>query len=262
MVISRGGTVEVNTGQTSAVNRGDVLALPLEIRNIPSLGTGNGIGAFTFDLTWDKNVVTVSSLTAATITGWTINTGTIDSVNGTVRITGYTANSYFTANVTIATLNLSATGALGSSTPVGVTVVSLGDKDSNAVGAAAVSATVRIINPLAETSIAPFTDTDSVVTVSVNINRVKDRLDGRTSVVPGGIGAYSATAACAPASGIEYVAVREVAPYVDPVFNATTGIFAVFSVASPMQPSNSTVARLVPKLVGDCNTSYTLTVSF
>ncbi|MEW6141538.1 MAG: CARDB domain-containing protein [Chloroflexota bacterium] len=114
----------------------------------------------------------------------------------------------------------------------------------------------------ASTAMATSLDSDGVAVVDIKINQITDANTGASAIIPGGIGAYSATASASLTAGIEWVSVRGVAPYLNPTLNTTTGVFGVSSVASPQQPSNSTVAKLVPKLVGDKDTSYTMSVTF
>ena len=183
-------SVQVNDGNTITLSTGSSRSnIPVAIKNILNLDAGNGVGAFTFTITWNKDVVRVDTLTGATITSWNITPGTPNNTTGSVTIAGFT---------------------------------------------------------------------------------------GTTADIPGGIASFSATASSragaggqnpgvAPLgafAGTELLGVREVAPYLGPTLNATTGAFGVATVASPAQPGNSTLARLVPKLTGDDLTRYTLTVSF
>ncbi|MEW6141817.1 MAG: C1 family peptidase [Chloroflexota bacterium] len=122
---------------------------------------------------------------------------------------------------------------------------------------------------VAETALIQGIDAGDIAVVSVKINRIKDPATGNTATIAGGIGAYSATASSAQAtgmiggfSGMEFTGVGEVTPYLNPTFNATTGVFGVSNVASPEQPNNSTVVKLLMKLNGDKDTAYTFTVAF
>jgi hypothetical protein len=184
-------SVQVNDGNTITLSTGSSRSnIPVAIKNILNLDAGNGVGAFTFTITWNKDVVRVDTLTGATITGWNITPGTPNNTTGSVTIAGFTGT---TADIPGGIASFSATAS------------------SRAAGAGGQ-------NP----GVAP-------------------------------LGAFA---------GTELLGVREVAPYLGPTLNATTGVFGVAAVASPAQPGNSTLARLVPKLTGDDLTRYTLTVSF
>lgn len=117
------------------------------------------------------------------------------------------------------------------------------------------------VNIEAETSIALEKDTDNVIVVTVYIDRIKDPDTETTELIPGGVGSYTATATADP-SGIEILGVRGVSPYDNPTFNPGTGEFSVASVAAPEQPTNSPVAKLVVRLIGDCLTPYNLNITF
>lgn len=117
------------------------------------------------------------------------------------------------------------------------------------------------VNIVAETSIALEKDSDNVMVVTVYIDRIKDPDTDTTEIIPGGVGSYTATATVDPA-GIEVLEVRGVSPYDSPTFNPGTGIFSVASVAAPEQPTNSPVAKLVVRLIGDCLTPYSIDIAF
>ncbi|MBA7658457.1 hypothetical protein ES703_66408 [subsurface metagenome] len=164
-------------------------------------------------------------------------------------------------NVTVATLSISAVGNVGDSTSIAVTITALGDKDGNPIVATPVNAPVQITNMVAETSAYLAEDGDGVVVVVVNIDRIKDPTTGLTAIIPGGVGAYTATASTAPAGGIEFLNIRGVPPFGNVTFDPNTGIFSASS-SSPSQADNTTVAKVVPRLIGDCTTTYTGTVAF
>jgi len=104
--------------------------------------------------------------------------------------------------------------------------------------------------------------TTDVVVVNVNINRIKNTSDNSTANITGGIGSYNATASGIPGNSIQFITVHGVSPFDGPTFNATTGVFAVASVGSPIQASNTTIAEVVAILTGNVTTSVNLTVSF
>ena len=265
-------TVEVNSGNTiNLIPGGSQSGIPLDINGIPDLGAGNGVGGFTFDLSWDENVIHVDSVTAATIGGFPITAGTPNNTTGEVTITGFSFGSYLTENTTVATLEISAMGNTGDTTSIDVSITNLGDKDANPIPVTPVNAPVAIINLMAETSISQAEDNDGVVVIVVNIDRIKDPSNELTAEIPGGIGSYTATASASLhvditspdiPEGIECLDVRGVSPFDDPTFDPITCIFSVSSVSSPLQPNNTPVAKVIPKLIGDCHTAYDGTIAF
>ncbi len=124
-----------------------------------------------------------------------------------------------------------------------------------------VAPSVLVLSPVAETSLAQARDSDGVMVVKVNIDRIKDPATGLTTTIPGGVGTYTATASSTPASGIQLLNVRGVPLFPNPTFSPATGNFSASS-SSPSQADNTTVAKVVPRLSGDCNTTYDLTVAF
>ena len=118
-----------------------------------------------------------------------------------------------------------------------------------------------VVNLAAETSMLIEEDSDNIMVVTVYIDRIKNLDTGLTESIPGGVGSYTATAT-ADSSGIEILGVRGVSPYDSPTFNPGTGEFSVASVAAPEQPTNSPVAKLVVRLIGDCLTPYSLNIAF
>jgi len=253
----------VNDGASISLSTGGAMTgIPIGFKNVPEVGAGNGVGAFTFRLNWNKDVIRVDSVTGATIDAWTMIPGTPDNTAGTVIIAGLTGSNYLTADTVVGTVNITALGAAGTSTTLAVTIESFGDKNGVGIPANPLNAQVQIVNVVAETSLALARESDGVAVVNVIVNRGKNPATGATADIPGGIASFSATAGRTPAGGIEFLGVREAAPYLGPTINTTTGVFGVASVAAPTQPNNSTLAKLVPKLVGNCVTTYTLNVSF
>jgi hypothetical protein len=244
--------------------------IPISIKSIPNLGTNNGIGALTFSLSWNKDVIRVDSLTAATVSGWTITPGVPNNTAGTATLSGFTSTSFLTTDTVIGNLAITAVGAAGTSTTISITVTSLGDKDGIVIASITAGASVSIVSMVAETALTQGVDTGDIAVVNVKINRIKDPSTGNTATIPGGIGGFSATASSIQAStarlgafaGMEFTGVTAVAPYLNPTFNATAGVFGVASVVSPEQPNNSTVIKLQMKLTGDKDTAYTLNVAF
>jgi len=115
-------------------------------------------------------------------------------------------------------------------------------------------------NLVVETRLAIEKDSDNVIVITAYIDRVKDKDTGVTQPIPGGIGSYSATATAG--SGLQILQVRGVSPYVNPIFNAGTGVFSVSTVSNPQQPNNSAVAKLVIRLTGGRFTACTLGIAF
>ncbi|MEW6142748.1 MAG: Ig-like domain-containing protein [Chloroflexota bacterium] len=182
-------TFTTDTGARILVNEGNLLVIPpggvqnnvpLAIRNIPNLGTGNGVGAFTFRYTWDPAIVRVDAINAATVTGWTFTPGTIDNTQGQVNFAGLTGSAYLTTDTVIATLNVSAAPGTtsGQTGNMGVTVVSFGDKDGTAIDHTVVGCTVNIGNP-------PTMVTNPATNVTINsatLNGNLTALGGSTTV--------------------------------------------------------------------------------
>ncbi len=65
IVEASGTTVEINNGNTITLGvDGSQSDIPVEIKGLPNLGApANGLAAFQFDFSWDKNVITVDRLT-------------------------------------------------------------------------------------------------------------------------------------------------------------------------------------------------------
>lgn len=257
-------SVEVNSGNTiGIVSGGQKTAIPLLIKNIPSLGADNGLAAFTFTLNWNNALLRVDNITATSIPNFYIVAGALNPSSSSVTIAGYaTGNSYLSSDVTVADISITALGATGAIGTIGVAVSALGDKNSTPISYNTASAPVQIVSMIAETTLAQLRDTDSVSVLQVVINRIKDPSTGTTTTIPGGVGSYLAIASSSPAGGMEILSVRGAAPYNSPAFTPATGIFGVASVSAPAQPGNSTVAKLVPRLNGDCITPYTVNVAF
>jgi hypothetical protein len=188
-----------------------------------------------------------------------------------VTIAGFVSGTgYMTANTVIGNLAITALGSSGTSTTIDVSVTSLGDKDGNPVPSATAGAQVSIVTMVAETALSQGVLTGGVAVVNVKINRGKNPGSDTQADIPGGVDSFSATASSsAPTTGslgafagMELVGVVEVAPYLSPTVDTTTGVFGVASVASPEQPNNSTVTQLKVRLTGDKNTAYTFNLSF
>jgi hypothetical protein len=110
----------------------------------------------------------------------------------------------------------------------------------------------------AETTSAVAVDGDGVVVVNMLVQRVKDAADVTTDV-PGGMTGYNAFLSADPA-GVELVTVRGVADFPTPLMVGLT--FSCHDVSSPVQPADTVTAKVVLRLIGDCLTPYTVTLSY
>ncbi|MFC2071875.1 beta strand repeat-containing protein [Chloroflexota bacterium] len=137
-------TVEVNLGNTVTLGVGENQTnIPVDIKNFPDLGLGNGLGAFGFILTWDNAVINVTGVTAASAPpGYVFVPGAIEP--GTTIIGGYAISNFISGNFTVAYLAITAVGSVGESTPINVTIDELTDVDVNPVAATPVNATAKI----------------------------------------------------------------------------------------------------------------------
>jgi hypothetical protein len=123
-------------------------------------------------------------------------------------------------------------------------------------------ASVNVLMSLvAETGIAGAIDTDGIVVIEVKINRIKDTFNGQTADIPGGIASYTALVTTDPAGGIDVLGVRGAPPFDNPVYSPSTGVLSAVS-TSPQQPDNTTVVKLVIRIVGNALTPYDLNVEF
>jgi len=162
--------------------------------------------------------------------------------------------------------------SLGSSESVGI---ALGDVDGDGdldvftgnygIGSGRANKVwLNVPDLVAETSLAQGLSSNitDVIVVNVNIKRTKDSFTDKTAPIPGGISSYAATANGTPGSVIECLTVNGVSPFNEPSFNATTGVFSVDNVTSPIQAANTTVAEVVVILTGNTTTSVNLTIFF
>ena len=241
--------------------------IPIDVKDIVVSENATGLAAFDFTLNWDASVIQVDDLLGSAASGgqeWGFTIGDIDNVAGTVSFVGTTTKEpYSAADLTLAYLGITAVGNAEDSTSINVTITNLTDNKFTEISPRTpVNAPVMIVSLMAETSASQAKDSDGVVVVTVTINRAKDLSTGLTAEIPGGIGSYAATVTAVPGGGIEFLNVRGVSPFDTVTFNPATGEFAVSSVSSPPQAANTTVAKVVPKLIGNCLTSYDLNVAF
>ena len=149
--LAAGTTVEINNGNPITIDAGQSIAatdssgIPVAVKNLPDLGApANGLAAFAFTFTWDKNVINLVSVNAAADTGWTgMLPGAGNNADGRLKSGGFTT-TYSTNDVILLYLGVKAVGKVGESTSIKVTVTSLGDKDANPITATSIEAPVKI----------------------------------------------------------------------------------------------------------------------
>ena len=274
LLVTPATTVEVNNGNTITLAVGGNITasatagIPVTVKGLPDLGAPvNGMASFTFNFTWNKNVIRVDSIkqaAAASDEAWSITRGVPDNVIGKVTATGF-RSEYSTNDTILLYLGITAVGNTGDNTTITVGITTLGDRDGIPIPALPVTAPVMIgINLVAETSISQWlsANTTDVVVVKANINRIKNTSDNATANITGGIGSYTATVSGNASSAIQFRTVYGVSPFNNPTFDNVTGVFSVAVVASPIQASNTTVAEVVPILTGNTTTSVNLTITF
>ncbi|MBI4283332.1 MAG: S8 family serine peptidase [Chloroflexi bacterium] len=261
--VNLGNTVILTSGQTITANT--TSGIPIDVKNIAT--TAEGLAAFDFTITWNPAVIRVDAVrksTAAADLGWGFTIGAINNTTGNVSFVGTTTQTpYSKANLTLAYLGITAVGNPGDNTTIALTITDLLDNAVQSITPrSAVNAPLIITSPVAETSIAQAKDSDGVVVVMANIDRIKDPFTGLTANITGGIGNYRATVNSSANGSIQFLAVRGVSPFDSPSFNATTGVFSVDNVTSLIQANNTTAAKVVPILTGNTTTSFSLTIAF
>jgi hypothetical protein len=115
---------------------------------------------------------------------------------------------------------------------------------------------------VSETSATAVSDVDGIIRISANINRVKDPSTGQTAVLPGGLGSFSFSVSTAPSNSATFATTAIALASSQSSWNPNTGIFTVSGILNPAQPNSSSVARIAPRLVGDCITPVTITIAF
>jgi len=153
VALAQDTTVEINSGDTIVLNEGESIAatstsgIPVAVRNLPDLNAPtNGLAAFTFDLSWNKDVIKVDSVIQSMNSqamGWFFIMGTLDNTNDQARISGFTTN-FATTDITLFHLGITAVGNTGDSTSISVTITSLYDKENAVIPATPVRALVKI----------------------------------------------------------------------------------------------------------------------
>src|SRR3989304_5623673 len=110
-----------------------------------------------------------------------------------------TPTPYSKADLTMTYLGIRAVGNAGALTTIPVPVTGLVDNALQQITPhVSISAPMAITSLLAETSLAQAKDSDGVMVVKVNIDRIKDISDNSTANITGGIGCYMATVTAGP----------------------------------------------------------------
>jgi len=152
VVLAQGTTVEVNSGNTIALEEGEVVlgsstaGIAVEVKGLPDLGPGNGLAAFTFDFSWDKDVINVDSiLQSASSQGadWFVLQYGLDNINGQATATSYTTN-LATSGIILLRLGITAVGNAGDSTSINVIITTLYDRYNTTIPATTVNAPISI----------------------------------------------------------------------------------------------------------------------
>jgi hypothetical protein len=143
---ANGCTVEINSGTPVYVNENETRSeIPISIKNIPNLGAGNGIGAFTFKLTWNTYVMRIDSIKPANPSGMQVVTpDTPDNARGQATIAGFTGANYLVGNATVALITLTGLTSTQGAGAILVEIISLGDKGGVMVPATPVNGRVEV----------------------------------------------------------------------------------------------------------------------
>jgi hypothetical protein len=143
---ANGCTVEINSGTPVYVNENETKSeIPLSIKNIPNLGASNGIGAFTFKLTWNTYVMRIDSIKPANPSGMQVITPDApDNVRGQATIAGFTGANYLVGNATVALITLTGLTSTQGAGAILVEIISLGDKGGVMVPATPVNGRVEV----------------------------------------------------------------------------------------------------------------------
>ncbi|MFC2073146.1 beta strand repeat-containing protein [Chloroflexota bacterium] len=143
---ANGTTVQVNLGAPIVLDVGASQSdIPLDIKDFPDLGAGDGLGSFGFIITWDPAIINVTSVTPATApTGYTFVPGAIDNVVGEYVYGCFAISNFISGNLTVAYLEITAVGSAGETTSISVTVDGLTDVPGDPIPATPVNAPVEI----------------------------------------------------------------------------------------------------------------------
>ncbi len=143
--LAASANVSVNNGSTISMTAGQSGSASVSIENVTGFTGGNGIGAFTFTLSWDPGVINVTNVNQGSLpSGWTFVAGTPSG--GSVTITGFGTVTPITMATTVASIQFTAVGAPGSSTSINLSVDTFGDIDNgDPVSATTQNAPVNIL---------------------------------------------------------------------------------------------------------------------
>ncbi len=156
-------TVEVNNGNTITLGVNGVIpvvphefvptvatgGIPVAVKNLPDLGApANGLAAFQFDFSWNKDVIRVDSVypsLASAAKNWAIAIPPPPYTNGKVTVAGFvTGITYSTDNITLLYFGITAVGNAGDSTSINVTITTFYDRNNVTIPARPVNAPVVI----------------------------------------------------------------------------------------------------------------------
>lgn len=168
-VLADGTTVEVNSGTPVVLaeneTRGDI---PITIRNIPNLGAGNGIGTFSFELIWNRDVFRIDAITGVSINGWAILAGTPNNVTGRATLRGTGSANFLVANATVATLTITGLNASAGTGALIINILDLRDNNSIPVSASALTGQVQVTKPTTTPSPGTPAPTSYSLTIAVS----------------------------------------------------------------------------------------------
>ncbi|MEW6142744.1 MAG: hypothetical protein AB1597_06240 [Chloroflexota bacterium] len=229
-------TVEVNSGTPVIVNEGASQSnIPITIRNIPNLGAGNGVGAFTFKLTWNTYVMKIDAITPADINGWGISASTPDNARGQATIAGFTGANFLVGNATVATLTITGVSSTQGTGAIIMEILDLGDKNGVRISAAPVNGQVQVVKagapaPGGGTTPAPANYT---LTIAINGGGTVSPAPGSHSYASGTVVNLTAT----PPSGGQFTGwtgdvANPTSPTTQVVMNANKSITANFTTGS------------------------------
>jgi len=232
-VAANGTTVEVNSGTPVIISEGASQGnIPIIIRNIPNLGAGNGVGAFTLKLTWNRYVMSVNAITPADISGWGISVSTPDNTRGQATIAGFTGANYLVGSVTIANMTITGLSSTQGPGAIIIEIIDLGDKNGVRISATPVNGQVQVVKagvaaPVGGTTPAPATYT---LTIAVSGSGTVSPAPGSYSHPSGTVVNLTAT----PAPGGQFTGwTGDVADPASPttrvVMNANKSVRANFS---------------------------------
>jgi hypothetical protein len=153
-VLADGTTVEINSGTPVVIAENETRSdIPIAIRNIPNLGAGNGIAAFSFELIWNRDVFQIDAITGVSLSGWAISAGTPNNVTGRATLRGTGSANYLVSSATVATLTI--TGLTASAGPGALIIKILDLRDNNSIPVSASALTGQVLVTKPTTTPAP-----------------------------------------------------------------------------------------------------------